>query len=169
MAISVGVLIFLVWLRFAPSPTPVYIPGPTSVQTVYEPKYATKIKRELTPVNAQIEFFHHEDVVKKIKDAPDNVIALGEVPPHTGKTTVIARLTQQDNVLRGELSYRQEPPPFFQMKRELGIRGGYGTDGIVGEAYVRPLRIGPAEVEARVFGHTTNPTVGAAVLLDVKF
>ena len=169
VVVGVGIVGVLAWLSFAKPSLPIYVPGPTSVQTVYVPKYAAKIKRELVPVNARIEFFKHEDVVKKIQDAPDNVVALGEVPPHTGKTTVMARLTQQDNVLRGELTYRQEPPPFFQIKRELGIRGGFGTDGIQGEVYVRPLRIGPAEVEARVFGYTTNPTVGAAILLDAKF
>lgn len=169
LALGIAAVAIILWRSYAEPPPPVYMPGPTSVHTVYKPKYTEKIKRDLVPVHAQIEFFRHEDVVKKVRDAPDNVIALGEVPPHTGKTTVLAHLRQEDNVLRGSLTYRQEPPPFFQMKRELGIRGGYGTSGIMGEVYVRPLRIGPAEVEARVYGHTTEPTVGAAILVDVKF
>jgi len=173
-----ALLAFLIYLRIAPRGQDVFVPGPTSVHTVYLPKWMKPGKPEvrLVPVQASIAFFDRESLVKesKIQDAPDNVIAVGQVPPHSGKTTVFATLTPgADNVLRGGLEYRQEKTPFFQVKREMGLRGGYGTEGIIGEAYLRPLRIGPGDVEARVYGNSGNGAdggkVGAAILFDLRF
>jgi hypothetical protein len=169
---------FLLYLRYAQPPKEIYVPGPTSVQTVYKPKWHDRIKPVpyLVPTGTKIEFFQKDELVKasKIPDAPDNAIAFGQVPPHGGKTTVFATLKPgADNVLRGGLEYRQEKMSFFQLKREMGARGGYGTDGIIGEVYARPLRIGPLDLEGRVYGRsgsgTANGQVGAAILFDMRF
>lgn len=170
LVIAGGVAILL-YLRFADRPPPVYIPGPTSFHTVYKPTYYPKLETQLVPVHGQVEFFKPEAVAKQLKsqDAPDNVIAVGEVPPHTGRTTVLATLAYQDNVYRGSLTYRQEPPPFFDLKLEGGLRGGYGTEGVMGEAYIRPLRIGPLNIEGRAYGHSKDSEFGAAILGDIRF
>jgi len=170
---------FLIYLRIAPRGQDVYVPGPTSIQTVYEPKWHDKIKPVpyLVPTGAAIEFFPREALAKasKIPDAPDNTIAFGQVPPHGGKTTVFATLKPgADNVLRGGLEYRQEKMAFFELKREMGVRGGYGTEGILGEVYARPLRLGPGNLEARVYGRSGNGNgesgqIGAAILFDMRF
>lgn len=181
--ILIGTLIlavgaFLIYLRIAPRGQDVYVPGPTSVQTVYKTKWAEKVQKILVPVPspgpARIEYFGRDSLVKKsgIKDAPDNVVAVGQVPPHSGKTTVFGTLTVgPDNTYRGRLEYRQEATKFFEVKREMGIRGGYGTEGIIGEAYVRPLRLGPVDLEGRVYGRAGNGTgqVGAEILFDMRF
>jgi len=177
LALAIGA--FLIYLRIAQPGREIYVPGPTSVQTVYEPKWHDRIKPVpyLVPTGAMIEFFPKEALAKasKIPDAPDNTIAFGQVPPHEGKTTVFATLKPgADNVLRGELSFRQEKPAFFELKREMGLRGGYGTEGILGEVYARPLRIGPGNIEARVYGRSGNGNgesgqIGAAILFDMRF
>ena len=175
-AVALGICAAILWFSFVSPPLPVFLSGPTSVRKVYETKWRGKVKPEtrLVPVNASIEFLPRDQVVKasKIKDAPDNIVAVGQVPPHSGKTTVFGTLKAgPDNVLRGGLEYRQEATPFFALKREIGIRGGYGTQGVVGEVYVRPLRLGPMDLEARVYGRegNGNSAVGAAILLDARF
>jgi hypothetical protein len=176
LALAIGA--FLIYLRIAPRGQDVYVPGPTSVQKVYETKWRGSVKPEIRflPIKAAIEFLPRDQVVKesKIQDAPEDMIAVGQVPPHTGKTTVFGTLKPgADNVLRGGLEYRQEATKFWQLKREMGLRGGYGTEGIVGEVYVRPLRLGPAEIEARVYGRSgkvgMGAEAGAAVLVDAHF
>lgn len=175
-AVALGICAAILWSRIVSPTPPVYLPGPTSVQKVYETKWRGKVKPEtrLVPVNAKIEFLPRDQVVKasKIKDAPDNIVAVGQVPPHSGTTTVFGTLkVGPDNVLRGGLEYRQEATPFLELKREVGIRGGYGTEGIVGEVYVRPLRLGPMDLEGRVYGRAGNgnSAVGAAILFDMRF
>lgn len=176
LALAIGA--FLIYLRIAPRGQDVYVPGPTSVQKVYETKWRGSVKPEIRflPIKAAIEFLPRDQVVKesKIQDAPEDMIAVGQVPPHGGKTTVFATLKPgADNTYRGGLEYRQEKMPFFQLKREMGARGGYGTEGIIGEVYARPLRIGPLDLEARVYGRSGSTAgtgqVGAAILFDMRF
>lgn len=157
-------------------PEVIYQPGPTNVQKVYETKWKDRVKPELrvVPTNAKIEFFPQAALAKasKIKDAPDNVIAFGEVPKHTGKSTVFSTLNiGPDNVLRGGLEFRQEATPFWDFKREMGLRAGYGTGGIVGELYVRPLRMGPVDIEGRLRGRAgqDEKEFSAEVLADYHF
>ena len=171
---------FLIYLRIAPQGQDVYVPGPTNVQTVYVPTWMKsrkpKVRLVPVPVNASVAFFDRGSVVKesKIQDAPDNVVAIGQVPPHSGKTTVFGTLKAgPDNVLRGGLEYRQEVTPFFAVQKEFGVRAGMGTGGLVlGEIYARPLRIGPVTVEVRGFGRRDDRNgadFGAAALLDMRF
>ena len=177
-AVALGICAAILWFSFVSPPLPVFLPGPTSVQKVYETKWRGKVKPEirLVPVNASIEFLPRDQVVKasKIKDAPDNIVAVGQVPPHSGKTTVFGTLKSgPDNVLRGGLEYRQEATPFFAVQKEFGVRAGMGTGGLIlGEIYARPLRIGPVTVEVRGFGRRDDRNgadFGAAVLADYRF
>jgi len=176
--VVLAILAGLLWLYISKETPPVYVPGPSSVQKVYETKWKNRVTPVpyLIPTGAVIEFFPREALAKasKIPDVPDNTIAFGQVPTHGGKTTVFATLKPgADNVLSGGLEYRQEKMSFFQLKREMGARGGYGTDGIIGEVYARPLRIGPLDLEGRVYGRsgsgTANGQVGAAILFDMRF
>jgi hypothetical protein len=81
--------------------------------------------------------------------------------------------TGQDNVGRGRIEVMELPAPFFQVKKEFGIRAGGGNGGlIVGEVYGRPLRMGPMDVEVRAFATTDDANgsnLGLAVLGDYRF
>jgi len=176
--LALAVIVFLIYLRIAPRGQDIYLPGPTSVQTVYVPKWAKPGKTEvrIVPVNARIQFFDRESVVKesKIQDAPDNIIALGQVPPHGGKTTVFATLKPgADNVLRGGLEYRQEPMSFWELKREIhgGVYYGIAGQNIAeAQARINFLRTGPAnwQAQGRV-GLESKGKMNGALLIGVEF
>jgi hypothetical protein len=176
LALAIGA--FLIYLRIAGPGQPIYVPGPTSVQTVHETKWKDRVRpvMYLVPTGTAIEFFPREALAKasKIPDAPDNTIAFGQVPPHGGKTTVFATLKPgADNVFHGGLEYRQETMPFFAIQKEFGVRGGMGTGGLVlGELYARPVRVGPVTMEIRAFGKRDDRSgadFGAAILGDMRF
>jgi len=98
------------------------------------------------------------------------VTAVCDIPPSPQGGTAVSVLTGTDNVATGHIEFKAKPVPFFQVKRELGIRGGYGTEGIIGEMYVRPVRVGPMDLEGRVYGRAGNDSeVGAAILFDVRY
>lgn len=173
-----GILALLLWLYISKETPPVYVPGPSSVKTVYETKWKDKVKPVpyLVPTGAVIEFFPKEALAKasKIPDAPDNVIAFGQVPPHGGKTTVFATLkTGADNVMRGGLEYRQEAMSFWELKRELhgGIYYGIaGQNMVEGQARLNFLRTGPVNWngQARV-GVEKEGKMNGALLVGVEF
>lgn len=169
-----------VYLWLAPTTEPIYKPGPTSVQTVYEPKWREKVGPPvpyLVPTGARIEFFPNPALAKgsKIADAPDNVIAFGQVPKHTGKSTVFATLTPGlDNVLRGGLEYRQEATPFWGFEREFHGGVYYGVAGpniVVGQARVSPLRTGPVKWQAigQLGVERDGGRLNGALLVGVEF
>ena len=176
LALAIGA--FLVYLKIAGPGPPTYIPGPTSVQKVYETKWKDRVKPVpyLVPSGTVIEFFPREALAKasKIPDAPDNAIAFGQVPPHGGKTAVFATLKPgADNVMRGGLEYRQEAMPFWDLKRE--IHGGvyYGIAGqnmVEGQVRLNFLRTGPVNWngQARV-GVEKEGKMNGALLVGVEF
>jgi hypothetical protein len=58
------------------------------------------------------------------------------------------------------------------MKREWGVRAGFGTGGLVqGEIFARPLRVGPVETEIRGFAKSDHrgTEVGAMILFEMRF
>lgn len=121
------------------------------IKYVPVPKYIKKIEKELVPLEGvRIEFFSKDqlaDTLKmpELKNLSENVTAVGEVGPNEGKTTVISTL-YGDNVLRGRMIYRKEPPPFFALKKDFRLEAMYlpiGDD--IGEANIvaYPLRTGP--------------------------
>lgn len=133
------------------------VPGPVKVVAV--PKVVEKVTKELVPIKGQIEFFNKERVAEKL-DMPElnqeggGVIAVGEVGPHSGKTTVVSLLGEgHDNVMRGKLIMRQEPSPFFAFQKSFRAEAWWNPVGhnvIEGAIVASPLRIGPIHVQGKV-------------------
>lgn len=170
----------LAWLRFAPPEAP-WSPQSILAAVLPKPKVIEKIKYVDVPGPERIRIIPKEKIKVIYKDLPtpptlaDNnawVTAVCDVPPSPGGGTAISVITTgKDNVAVGTIEYQQKKMPFFQVKREMGIRGGYGTEGVIGEMYVHPLRLGPADLEGRVYGRAGNgdSEVGAAILFDMRF
>jgi hypothetical protein len=183
--IALCVVAVLFYLRFAPDSLKPWAgrgktPSPSEAPV---PKPVEKIKRVVVPGPGRVQVIEKIKYIEKMPDSLPSatasnpaaqVIASAEIPPHTGKTIATAILeTGQDNVGRGRIEYHQIPPPFFQIKKEFGLRAGMGTGGLIlAEAYARPMRIGPVDIEARGYAKRTNADgadFGGAVLLDYRF
>jgi hypothetical protein len=175
----VGAIALGLYLWLTPSALPIYIPGPTSVQKVYETKWKDRVKPVpyLVPTGAVIEFFPQEKLAKasKIPDAPDNTIAFGQVPKHSGNTTIFSTLKMgQDNVLRGGLEYRQEATPFWGWDREFhgGVYYGLvGTNQIEGQIRAKLLRTGPISwgAQGRLGMEKDGGRLNGAILLGIEY
>jgi hypothetical protein len=73
---------------------------------------------------------------------------------------------------KGKILYRQEKRSFWEIKREWGVRAGFGTGGLVqGEIFARPLRVGPVEVEIRGYGKNDKERseFGGLIMLEMRF
>jgi len=172
------ICVVILWLRFVPPNAP-WSPHRLIGMRMPEPKEVVKIERVVVEGPPQIKIIPKESVRIIYRDLPapptleDNnawVTAVCDIPPSPQGGTAVSVLTGTDNVATGHIEFKAKPVPFFQVKRELGIRGGYGTEGIIGEMYVRPVRVGPMDLEGRVYGRAGNDSeVGAAILFDVRY
>jgi hypothetical protein len=99
------------------------------------------------------------------------VTAAADIPPSPeGGVAISVLRTDQDNVAVGHIEYQPKPVPFFKIKREMAVYGGFGTDGVIAGIAVRPVRIGPIEIVGRgeiAMGDSTD--VRAAILAEWKF
>jgi hypothetical protein len=171
------VLAGLAYLKYARTPAPAYVPQPGPTQYVPVPKKVETVRTVEVPGPERIQLVPVEIVREKLKWpelAADNVLAVGSVPPHKGKTSVVAVGSIEDNTLRTRLVMRQEPASFFDLKRE--IHGGvwYGAAGeniIEGEVMLNPLRIGPVEtsIRGRVGLEREDHRLNGAVLVGIEF
>jgi hypothetical protein len=145
-----------------------------------KPKPARKVKvnQMETQGPIKIEFLNKHDLALKMNwpevgGLADPIIAVGEVPPHEGKTSVISTMgADADNVWRGKILYRHEPIPLFGVPMDAGLRGGIGTGrALIFEAYVRPLRVKDVTLEGRAFwkGSADETDMGAIILMDWRF
>ena len=175
-ALAVGLAVW--WLRSAPSPPPfTSTPGPVTVApvpTVVE-RIIEKIKVVKVPGPERIVFLEKAALATALKmpelnALSDNVLSVASVKPHTGPTTAIALLSPTGE---GRIILRQEPPKFWDLKKEFGVRAGFGSGNLIlGEIYVRPLRIGPIDVEVRGYARRTDrdgSDFGGVLLLDYRF
>ncbi len=182
--IAVIALVGIAYLRYAPESWKPWSSRPTPpAAQAQEPKVVTKIERVVIPGPTRVEVIEKVKYVEKLPEAltpatasnpAAQIVASAEIPPHGGKAIATAILEAgADNVARGRIEVKELPAPFFQVKKEFGIRAGMGTGGLViGEFYARPLRLGPVEVEARAFVQRENGTgadFGGAVLVDWRF
>ena len=178
--LAVGLIALGIYIWIVPPAKPIFQPGPTSVQTVYEPKWKDRVGPPVpyfVPTGARIEYFPNPALAKgsKIPDAPDNTIAFGQVPKHSGKSTVFATLVKgEDNVLRGELEYRQEATPFWGFEREFhgGVYYGLAGQNVVeGEVRAKLLRTGPINWggKGRVGMEKDRGNLNGAILIGVEF
>jgi len=174
--IALCVLLVLAYLRFAPQITPpLQEKGPVVVapETKVVTKYVTR--RVVVPGPERIVYLNRQEAAVALKmpelnTGSDNILAVVTVPPHSGPTTAIARLSPSGE---GSILLRQEPTPFWKIKKEFGARAGMGTGGlIIGEIYARPLRIGSIDLEARGYAKRDDRSgadFGAALLMDYRF
>jgi len=179
--IALCVVAVLSYLRFAPdylkpwtnAPQPatqpkdpaakierVEVPGPPKVAVIPKKKYIEKLPEVLTPSTVQ--------------DNAAHIIASATIPPSPAGGTASAILRYgPDGVGTGNIEWKPARPPFFQIKKEFGVRAGMGTGGlIIGELYARPLRVGPVDIEARGYAKRDDAhgaDFGGAVLLDYRF
>jgi hypothetical protein len=176
-----GLLALMAYIRYAPTA------GSRGIGEVVDaraPKAVVKvierIKRVQVPGPERIVYLEKKGLAAALK-MPElekergEAVAVAEVQPHIGKTTVVSML---DNTGVTRMILRPEPHPFFQFKKEMGIRAGIGTGGLaLGEVYLRPFAVNPRDrgqlnVELRGFAKRTDADgadFGGAVLLDYRF
>jgi len=172
------------YLRYAPESMKPWSSKPTApAAEASQPKPVVKIERIIVPGPERIQVIEKIEYVEKMpgalapSTATDNasqVIASAEIPPHAGRAIATAILERgADNVGRGRIEVKDMPPKFVELKKEFGVRAGYGTGGLVlGEIYARPLRVGPVDVEVRGFGKRDDRSgadFGGVVLGDYRF
>jgi len=177
--IALCALLVAAYLRFVPPSSP-WSPQSIIGRIMPEPKVITRVEKVTVQGPERIKIVPKDRIVTIYRDLPtpptvanENAVvtAVCDIPPSPQGGTAVSVLTGTDNVAVGHIEYKAKPVPFFQVKRELGIRGGYGTEGIIGEMYVRPVRVGPLDLEGRVYGIAGNgdSEVGATILFDVRF
>lgn len=178
IALSVGIAIF--FLRYAKSPSSSTSVG--TVSTATTPKGAVRTHKVKTPPPQKIVAYDKEELAFRLKmpELKNEIglpIAVAEIPSHPGPTTTIAMLDNTTGESR--IIQRPEPPPFFNLKKEFGVRGGFGTGNlIVGEIYLRPLALNPKDgkgqlnLELRGYARRTDADgsdFGGVILLDYRF
>src|SRR3990172_7041782 len=179
--IALCVVAVLSYLRFVPPESPW---GPRRIvgAVMPEPREIVRIEKVTIPGPTRIKVIPKEVIVERWRDLPtpatvaDNasvVTAVADIPPSPAGGTAISILRTVDNVATGSIEYQAKKIPFWQVKKEFGIRAGMGTGGLViGEVYVHPLRLGPVHIEGRGFikrDDAHGADFGAAVLLDYRF
>jgi len=155
-ALAVGLAVW--WLRSAPSPPPfTSTPGPVTVApvpTVVE-RIIEKIKVVKVPGPERIVFLEKAALATALKmpelnALSDNVLSVASVKPHTGPTTAIALLSPTGE---GRIILRQEPTPFWDLKREIRLQGRYlfaGQNLTELDLLANPIRVGPVNLLAGV-------------------
>lgn len=157
--ISCGVIlimlvgVFASW-KYAPREIKyVPVPGPTITKTLY-----IKVPHVVTIKEPSI-----------TKDLPpeQHVIAIGEVSPSSTNTTIAAVIDEKTGV--STLVMKEEALEFIALEnfKEIGVRYGVGTDGLMYEAYGRWsfLRIGDFHVSA----YTELSNRDAACMLELAY
>lgn len=91
------------------------------------PKVITKIKKVEVFVD-KIIVIEKEKVVEKLKldvKPSDEILAVAEIPPYEGKTSVAAIFDK--TTAETKINYRQEPLPFisFENQKEFYLKAGY--------------------------------------------
>ncbi len=97
-------------------------------------------------------------------DEDKQVTAVGEVPPHDGKTSVVAVFDTSSGETK--LNFRQEPPPFFAFMndKELGIRYGMGIGGRQVDLYARWTFVRVGAFHLAAYGELNSDEEGLAMI-----
>ena len=178
VAACVGLAVLL-YLRLAPKSPGTYSSEPGPVTEAPEPTVVTKVvtKRVAVPGPTKIIYLDKEQTaaalkMPELKLSPDNVLAVATIPPSgDAPTTAIAKLTPEGE---GKILYRVEPAPFFQLKKEFTGRARYlfaGTNKIEADLVIRPLRLGPVNLEAGagLEIRRADDTVGARTWVGAEY
>jgi hypothetical protein len=152
--VALGLLAVVLYLRFAKIlPTYTSTPGPLMVGA--GTKKTEKVERVAVPGPPRIIYLEKASLSARLKLPelnllPDNVLGVVSVSPHSGPTTAIATLTPEGE---GRILLRQEPTPFFSLKRDFRLQGRYlfvGSTVAELDLVANPLRVGPVELVAGV-------------------
>jgi hypothetical protein len=102
------------------------------------------------------------------KDEDKQITAVGQVPPHDGKTSVVAVFDTSTGETK--LNFRQERPPFFAFTnyRELGIRYGFGTMGREADLYGRWSFVRVGTLHLGIYAEL-NSNKQAMAMLEVSY
>lgn len=149
---------FILWLKYAPTVSPV-TSTPGQVTSAPLPKPVEKIIEKIKVVRQPVERVVYLEKaplaaslkMPELKLEPGEPVAVASIPSHTGPTTAIAMM---DNVT-GEtrMVTRQEPTPFFEIKKEFRLQGRYlfaGANVAELDLNVLPVRLGPVNILAGV-------------------
>lgn len=131
IVVSIFAIVYLFWLWRNKKPEVIYQTHTEYVQ-VEVPKEVIKIKTKAVPVEKVVEVPKVE--LQKVEVLPDwlksatdvIILAVGEVPPHSGKTRVLSLLNTKTG--EGSLLFRQLPlqrPPFISFRKDLELRAGW--------------------------------------------
>lgn len=174
LALAAGAAI--IYMRFVRPAPATYVQGVGPTQFVTIPKVVTKIQTVTVPGPERVVLVPSVIVSEKMKWPElrnDNVLAVGEIGPYRGKTSVAAIADIKDNTMTTRLVSRQEPMPFFGWEREFhgGLwMGVVGKNKIVGEIEYLPMRIGPVFPSVKaVAGMESGGAVGGQILVGVRF
>lgn len=148
----VASLAFIAYLKYVPKDDSNRTePGP--VQYVPVIKTVEKIKTVSVPGPERVVFIPKSELVGSLKmpeleKTPDNVLSVGRVNPSDGPTTVVSTLSPTGE---GHILIRQEPPKFFQLKKEFRAEARYlfaGRNLVELDLVANPVRVGPVNILA---------------------
>lgn len=173
VVLFLGIALYFI-LRAQSLPTWISKPGPVTIGE--QAGKTEKAPRIIVPAPKGITTIDKEIVAKYLKMpaltmTPGDVLATTTVKPSSGPTTAIAMISP---VGVGSILLRQEPMPFFQLKREFRISGRYlfaGVNQIEVDLVTNPLRVGPVELEAGVGAEVRryDSTLGARGFLGFTY
>jgi len=166
----------IIYIRYVHPAATVYVTVPGSTQIVRVPKVIKDITTITVPGPKEIVLLPSSVVIERMKWpelGKDNVLAVGEVAPYRGKTSVAAVASISDNTMTTRLVSRREAMPFFGWERELhgGLWYGFvGKNKIVVEVEFLPLRIGPVYPSIKgTLGMEDGGAGNGQLLVGVRF
>ena len=148
--LAVAVMLFMKYAKHIPNLWQSQ-PGPVTVAQPAKEIVKWRVKEVLVPGPERIVTYPKAELATALKmpelaSVSGNITAAVEIQPHAGKTTAVSVL---DNAGKTTILTRQEPPPFFQVKREMSAEVRYlplGFNVMEAEVKIRPLRLGPVEI-----------------------
>jgi hypothetical protein len=174
--LALAIAAAIIYIRYVRPATPIYVTVPGSTQIVPVPKIIRTVETVTVPGPERIVLLPSSVVIERMKWpelGKDNVLAVGEVAPYRGKTSVAAVASVSDNAMTTRLVSRQEAMPFIGWEREFHGGLWYGLAGrnkIVAEVEFLPLRIGPVYPSIKgTLGMEDGGAGNGQILVGVRF
>jgi len=174
LVLAIGAAI--IYMKYVRPAMPTYVRVPGETHFVPVPQVVQKIKTVTVPGPERVVLVPSATVAEKMRWpelGKDNVLAVGEVPPHRGKTSVAAIADITDNTMTTRLVMRPEAMPFIGLEREWHGGLWYGVVGrntIQAEIEFLPIRIGPVFPSVKgVVGIESGGEVNGQILVGVRF
>lgn len=157
LPIALLAIVAMLFIRYAPEGMKPWVQKPGPVTIAQPPKEVVKwrVKTVEVPGPARLVVLNKAELATALKmpelaslDNGTHVLSAVSVPRSAGSTTAVTTLSPDGHA---QTILRQEPTPFFELKREFQLSGRWlltGVNQIEAEVVARPLRIGPVELEA---------------------